>query len=139
MNRGGYTLVESLLVLAILSLLLILWPRSDQSVANQIEERLFFSTLSSSIQYCQQLALTSQYQTKVRFDAQEQQILFYLYGNYCYEILTLPEDLFLLNQLQIQFNQYGHVSYFGTVRFQNNQNQRYNLVFQLGNGQFEIR
>ena len=138
-NRAGFTLFETLIVMAIVSLMLLLVPRSSYSLNERFEERLFFDQLTQSIKFCQEQAIMTRLSTRVLFEPGRQCVYFQKGAESAYEVIMVPEFLTLHNLMSISFNRYGHVGEFGTVRFTNSAGRRFSIVFQLGNGQFEIR
>lgn len=141
MNEKGYTLIEALIVLSILTILtsfmiLQLKPLSD---AKQID--MFFSQLYEDILYSQQYAISHNETMKILF-----------YENLSsYRIVTgyrndpiLKRDFkqsiqirFLTLGSTLNINKNGNIQKAGTLRVSFN-NKSYKITFLLGRGRFYV-
>ena len=141
-DKKGYSFIESLVVLLVIStiiLVITIQPKTD--VTAQIEERIFFDNVISELKKAQQTAILQQKSITIRFHAGDNQIL--IRDTRTQEhIATLqpPNHIAVLSAMIFQYYPSGSVDNFSTVIFYDSiEQERIYLVFQFGNGQFEIQ
>ena len=139
-NERGFTLIESLFVLAVFILiaslsLLLLRPQQTFLV-----KELFFTQLKADILYAQQYALTTQRPVRFNFDPKSH----YYYAAYNDGDLLLErfysEEITVTEgslKLHWEFNAGGNISQFGSI-FLYFGNERYRLTFLIGRGRFYV-
>lgn len=141
-NRRAFTLIEVLLVLIIVSfVLLITTYRPSQNIVQQIESQIFYDNLLSELKLCQQQAILQKRFMVVHFFVSNQSIVFEdrQYGQLS-RTIDLPDHIAIVNGHNFEYSPEGGVSQFNTVIFQDLMtNEVTRLVFQLGNGQFELQ
>ena len=142
MMKKGFTLLETLITLGVLSLVLLLFvyqPRKDWQ--REISTRQFFDELSHALHYAQEVAIVSGYAVHVRFRATENVIqIIYPPEVTDSKMIILPENLDLRSNWQFYYDRHGRVNTFGRVTIlESGTNKRYEVVFQLGSGKFDIR
>ncbi|MBZ6528246.1 prepilin-type N-terminal cleavage/methylation domain-containing protein [Aerococcaceae bacterium DSM 111021] len=142
MNKKGYTLIESLIVLVIISgMSLILMIQPDVNITKQIESRMFFDEVMSHLKRAQQLAILQRTIISVEFHASLNQLRIRdIYSQERIATIDAPDHIEFLTPFMFWYLQSGSVDYFRTVSFyDSNIEERIYLVFQLGNGQFELQ
>lgn len=140
MNEEGFTLLESIVVLFIVTLTLSLPSVQTHEVHGKLEEELFFTELESRLQTMQTLAIVSGTRSMVTTYPSSQRIGFQNAGqsseSSLLKAMILPESVSLVagNVQQFHYNgQTGNVSAPLTIRFLANKRRR-NVTIQLGSG-----
>ena len=124
----AFTMLESLLVLGIVSLLVVGLSSSVQSTFETVEEQIFFMEVEELYRETQKRSLASQ--QKINLMLEERSI-----GN-GYHKLTIPKGIQLQSNQSISFDKSGGNSSLASVRFQTRKEVvRYQLY--LGNGKIK--
>ena len=124
----AFTMLESLLVLGIVSLLALGLSSSVQSTFAAVEEQIFFMEFEELYRETQKRSLASQ--QKINLIMEERSI-----GN-GYQKLTIPKGIHLQSNQSITFDKAGGNSSLASVRFQTRKEVvRYQLY--LGNGKIK--
>lgn len=142
MSKKGYTLMESLIVLVLLSAMsLLLMFRPNINLSKQIESRIFFDEVMSHLKQAQQIAILQKRLISVEFHASLNQLRIRdAYSQERIATLDAPEHIQFQTPYMFMYLQGGGVDQFRTISFYDyDRNQRIYLVFQLGNGQFELQ
>lgn len=142
MSKGAFTLVETVLVLLMISLVLIFISfRPPSHLTEEIESRLFFEEVLSRLKLSQQQAIIQNKNIAVIFSVGTQ--MFTIQDRTVGQLIfrtELPEHIRLTKGSEFLYYPQGGISNFNTVVFQNTRTgQLISLVFQLGNGQFELQ
>lgn len=147
----GFTLVELLITLLIISLLIFIPVLSIDKVIDTVQVDLFFRELSSNITLMQNHSILTGERTTVEFYPGEKIIKFRVYDESKSLEHPLNNEMFLKEGLyELLGNRYERVTFHGTTgnitiynhgwRFNFITSQgAYELVFQLGSGRFDIR
>ena len=124
----AFTMLESLLVLGIVSLLVVGLSSSVQSTFETVEEQIFFMEFEELYRETKKRSLASQ--QKINLMLEERSI-----GN-GYHKLTIPKGIQLQSNQSISFDKSGGNSSLASVRFQTRKEVvRYQLY--LGNGKIK--
>ena len=124
----AFTMLESLLVLGIVSLLALGLSSSVQSTFEAVEEQIFFMEFEEFYRETQKRSLASQ--RKINLMLEERSI-----GN-GYHKLTIPKGIQLQSNQSITFDKAGGNSSLASVKFQTREEVvRYQLY--LGNGKIK--
>lgn len=142
MNKLAFTLLETLIVLSMISLMLIFTSfRPSGHLTEEIESRLFFEEVLSRLKLSQQQAIVQNKNISINFSVGTQS--FFIQDRTVGQLIytsELPDHIILTRGNQFLYYPQGRVSNFNTVVFQNTRTGRLiSLVFQLGNGQFELQ
>ncbi|MGX7107669.1 competence type IV pilus minor pilin ComGD [Hutsoniella sourekii] len=141
LSSKGFTLIESLLVLALISLALVFFSwRSWPGLEASLDQRLFFDQLQSQLQLAQEEAILQETAVTVGFwpQAQEIRIQSQKQGQGL-QRLAVPDSLQLVTSHQLVYRATGRASGALTVYFQDLiQDRPVRLKIQLANGQFDI-
>lgn len=149
-KEAGFTLIETLITLLIVSLLMLMPVLSIEKITESIQIDLFFRELSSNITLMQNHAILTGEKMVIEFVPRDNLIRFKEdTGNLgtthpLYREMILQEGLYELNG-----NYYGQVAFFeytGNISSKNGWTTHiktskglYKLVFWLGSGRFEIQ
>ncbi len=150
-REAGFTLIESLVVLFVVSLLLFMPILSIHRVVESIKIDLFFRELSSNITLMQNHAILNGEQTRIEFSPSQNSIRFRVLGSKkgshhpLNQTIDLGEESYKLQGTgyrQVTF--YAHTGNISITdrqwRFNIETTQGiYELVFQIGSGRFDIR
>lgn len=140
-TRAGFSLVESLLVLTIITLVMIAFQTiPSRDLHHYLEVNFFFSHLKSQLIFGQEKAMTRLEPIRVSFHKDLNQIYFAAQSHlYPYQILDLPADLELASNFEFIFTPTGRTNAFKTVIFNDlTKQEAYYLKFQLGSGRFVL-
>lgn len=137
----GFSLLESLLVLALLSICLVCL-RFTQPIdfKQSIEGRLLFETIAQELQTAQQTAILQKVDIRVDFDAYRQEVRFteMRTPRESYQ-LRVPEPWQIEHSYAFTFRRDARTTNFKSIHFINMQdNTRVSFVFQIANGRFCI-
>lgn len=141
-NQSGFTLLEALVVLAIIGVCLLSIPfYKTQQISEHFETQLLFTHIKSDINNAQLVAITEQQSTQVVFDSEEHTIAVYaLQTGDMLTYIELPEQWQLRTNWTIQYLPTGRANRFGTVVLEHvPTTTEYRIIFQLGSGRFEIK
>lgn len=142
-QEEGMTLIETLLVLSVVSLFLLLPTVHFNHLAKKSETALFFESFQSSITLVQNYAVLNDVWTVVRFRPSRGDIYFRVGGEADHPIehvLTLPEHVRILNTtVEFRFSKNsGNIGQFETITFETPEGI-VDYVFQLGSGRFVVK
>lgn len=140
----GFTLIETLLVLSVLSLILVMVPaiRFDY-LTEKSETSLFFNSLQSSVTLVQNYSVLNDEWTVVRFFPEQGLISFRVAGKTNHPVehrIELPDHVQILNNnVEFRFkNESGNIGQYETIRFKTPEGI-VEYVFQLGSGRFVVK
>lgn len=149
-KEAGFTLIETLVTIIVVSLLLLLPVLSIKNITEDIQVNLFFRELTSNITMMQNHAILTGEQMKVEFIPRENLICFNSKagGNDSahplYREMHLQEGLYEF--VGDEYAQVFFYEYTGTISTRNGWTKlidtpkgRYKVVFWLGSGRFEIQ
>ena len=124
----AFTMLESLLVLGLVSLLALSLSSSVQSTFAAVEEQIFFMEFEEFYRETQQLSLAGQ--KKISLDFHDRSI------SNGYQKLAIPNSIQLQSHQSITFDKVGGSSYLVSIRFQTRKEVvRYRL--NIGNGKIK--
>lgn len=127
-NKAAYTLIEMLLVLAILSLMTGIYCFAKQP--DIVPQDIFFYELETIIEKARFVALQEQRDVTLSF----------LTDRVCLENMCYLSNYHVLfeNPAEFSFNQKGHIRKGGHVQFMIN-HHRYQLIFNVGQGAHYVK
>lgn len=140
---SGFTLIETLLVLSVVSLFLVLPTIHFNYLTRKSETALFFESFQSSVTLVQNYAVLNDVWTVVTFRSSWKEIGFRVSGESDHpieHIITIPDHIQLLNtSVEFRFSKKsGNIGHYETIKFKTPEgNVEY--VFQLGSGRFVVR
>ncbi|PRY82166.1 competence type IV pilus minor pilin ComGD [Alkalibacterium olivapovliticus] len=142
-KEDGLTLIESLLVLSVVTLLLTLPTVHFNYLTKKSETALFFESFQSSVTLAQNYSVLNDAWTVVTFLPSRGEITFRVAGeaNHPIEhVLTLPDHIILLNKtVEFRFSRKsGNIGQFETISFHTPEGI-IDYVFQLGSGRFVVK
>lgn len=137
----GFTLLETMMVLAGFFLLISLSFLLIRPQTETLETKQFFSQLQADLFYAQQYAITKQVMVAMQFEP-EDSYYFIMERPGSAKILerTYSENIRAMEgttKLLLQFRSNGNISSPGTIIFYIG-DKRYQLIFQLGRGRFYL-
>lgn len=140
-NEQGFTLMESLLVLAIFMMILTISYFPLKFHEQLLEKQMFFHQLKGDLLYAQQYALTSQ--KRVSFNFVTPQHYYYIKNDNHQTILRREYPPYIRIAAGSQptafyFLSNGNISQFGTLYIYV-EKEIYQLTFQLGRGRFYVK
>ncbi|MDR6998729.1 competence type IV pilus minor pilin ComGD [Neobacillus niacini] len=141
MNQKGFTLLESLLVLAIFLIISSITVFSVKPQANRMEDETFISQLKADLYFAQQYSISHQHEVTVSFSENE-------YNYFIYERTDLPRlveryyssDIHVYPgtlPLYFRFLSDGNISKFGSFTIVTKDKQ-YRITFLIGKGRFYV-
>ncbi|MBG9988535.1 prepilin-type N-terminal cleavage/methylation domain-containing protein [Aerococcaceae bacterium DSM 111176] len=139
--RQGYTLVELLIILVVMSFLMILILRVPYDrIESETSGRLFLTELDSTIKYAQEVSILHQVKVDIHFDRWNDQIVIYSNSSDLRQnILPLPNEWQIAQEALITYNPNGRVRNYQRVVLQNSEfGSRIDLNFQLGSGRYSL-
>ena len=141
-DEQGFTLIEALITLFLISLLTSLPYYHSKQSAISIEEDMFFSSVEAEMNKMQLYAITSGLRTQVIFTSQA--VFFNVPGDsehpytsrldYPETVSKIRNDTFLFNFLHYT----GRTNKFGNITF-NLSKGELSIVFQISNGRYRIQ
>lgn len=142
MDNKGFTLIESLLVLFILSLLLLIPPTVASSYKNRIQEELFLYEVRNQISFMQNYAVVTGELTSFRTFPENDLISFrpnYDYQHPYRQNVYAPETVSIEKPgKEIKFNRKsGYNNRPKRIVF-NFEKEKVELVFQMGGGKYYV-
>lgn len=142
-NEDGFTLLESVVVLFLVSILVGFPILSVQNAKESIRVQLFIEELSTGITLLQNHAIINGEPTSFEIKPDSNAVNFRVYGVASHSLdhtLSLPEEVnFFGGSKRIIFKAYsGNVGEYGSFRL-NTASGQYNFVFQMGSGRFDVR
>lgn len=132
----GFTLLESVIVLMVLSIILFLPALSFEGARTRIETDAFFKELAASITLVQNQAVLENKQTSVTITSQH----IYFESSDARKVLDYPEHIHYQEPtFKVHFSPgTGNINQFKHPIFQSPYGE-FKLGFQLGSGRFEIK
>lgn len=142
-KEDGVTLIETLLVLTVVSFILVLPTIHFDYLTKKSETALFFESFQSSMTLVQNYSVLNDEWTVVRFRPSRGDIYFRVGGEPDHPIehvIDLPEHVQLLNKtVEFRFSKNsGNIGHFETIRFKTPEGI-VEYAFQLGSGRFVVR
>lgn len=141
-ERGALTLIESVIVLMLISMLLLIPTITFQPYQDKIEIDLFIEEVNNNITLMQNHAVFNGQPTEIRVLAEANQIQFYVQGQDHHPLNSIvypPEQVTILSTRRYRFKaQSGNIGRLGRARFQTDEGI-YEFVFQLGSGRFYVQ
>lgn len=141
-NRSGFSLIEMLIVLSILSVILMLAPYIvPEHYQTQFETQLFFSLVAKELDYAQQFAVMSGSEVRIEFSNRVNGMrVNYVHSQMPDKIISLPSRYQIPSRYTFSYFGDGRVNKFNTVYIQDQYAQPIaSITFQLGSGKFEIQ
>lgn len=150
-NEAGFTLIETLITVLVISLLMLMPVLSIKNITESIQVDLFFRELTSNITIMQNHAILTGEKMKIEFVPRDNLIRFNGKADSSdasthplYREMHLQEGLYeFVGESYGQVFFYGHSgnisSRNGWTKLIQTSKGRYNLVFWLGSGRFEIQ
>lgn len=147
---AGFTLIETLITLLVISLLLLMPTLSFEKITKSMQTDLFFRELSSNITLMQNHAILTGHKTVVEFVPQENLIRFKEDKSSLGSTHPIYREMYLQEEVyEFYGNDYGQVAFNGwtgnitskngwTTYIQTSEGL-YKIVFWLGSGRFEIQ
>lgn len=143
-NHNGFTLVESLLVLLVVTLFLGLPMLQIRRWKERLEYQAFIDEFEQRLVQTQQSAIVFRRQTRVQTEKNTLTIDFALYqvdGRFVVEKLNIPKGVTIQRNVYMSFiGKTGNVEQNHTFRFQTPFHNKYlDYVYQIGSGRFVIK
>lgn len=151
-KQAGFTLIETLLTLLIVVALVFLPIISIQQTNEKVQIDLFFRELTANITLMQNHAILAEDRTEIQFNPTEDKIRFKVHDGNSFSTHSLDREMQLDNSVyQLSGSGYKGVSFrrgTGNISIDNSDwwrinfdtvQGKYELVFQIGSGRFEIR
>lgn len=142
-NKEGFTLLESVVVLFLVSILIGFPILSVRKAEESIKIQLFIEELTTGITLMQSHAIMNRQPTIIEVKPDTQMIDFRVYGgdsrSLDYSIIP-PEEVKLANHSEkyIFGSDSGNIGQYGSFSFTAPTGE-YKLVFQMGSGRFYVR
>lgn len=139
-SHAGFTLVEVMISLFVVSVMTSVVLISFQSLYNAKETKQFLELLMQDIYFAQQLAITSGHMIDIHFNNFDSAYYIKQYGRTLY---SQPYDKDItferatLNLTDVRFNSRGSIVKPGTILIRTD-SELYRIVFLLGKGRFYI-
>lgn len=142
-QEEGITIIESLLVLSLVSVFISLPVIQFSRLSQKAETEVFIEAFNSSLTLAQNYAVLNDEWTAVDLKPAHGEITFRVVGKRNHPIehtLKLPEHIQLLNSgTEFRFSRKsGNMGSYGPVRFRTPEGV-VEFAFQMGSGRFEIR
>lgn len=149
-KEAGFTLIETLLTVFIISLLMLMPVLSLKNITESIQVDLFFKELTSNITLVQNHSMLTGEAMRIEFIPRDNLIRFNSRDRGNDSTHPLYREMHLEGGLyELIGNEYGEVIFYGDTgnisarngwtRLVQTAKGRYNLVFWLGSGRFEIQ
>ncbi|WP_161920705.1 competence type IV pilus minor pilin ComGD [Pallidibacillus pasinlerensis] len=139
-REEGFTLVEMLLVLFILTVMFATIPPLFQSVQSKINESNFIHQFQADLYYAQSYAIAHRRRVSYRYDNTNKAYRFYTGGeNILILERKLPKNVTIERGYldEFHFNGEGNVSRFGNIYIKID-DKSYRLVMSIGKGSFAV-
>jgi len=135
-NQKGFSLLEVLFVLSIVSIIIVLTAPLNLSILERQQEKQFLETFQSDVLYIQNIAMTSDQLAEIVFSEDHYTIQI---GKKKTEKRFFPSGWQVKAEVVpiITFNEYGTIKKSGTVKVRSRQSA-YDIVFPLGKGRCYI-
>ena len=140
MKRAGYTLIEMVMVVSVISVMFLLVPKLTQQQLHYYQEQLFFSEFENLFKMSQTSAIATGQASYIDFlKPPSNTIKFTIHGEpEMNQTLTLPDSLQLAEtDVRVIKSQSGTVGKFEPIIFYN-QTEQITYVFQMGGGRFYV-
>ncbi|KRG15627.1 competence type IV pilus minor pilin ComGD [Lederbergia galactosidilytica] len=139
-SNKGFTLLEMLIVLSVLSIVLLFSIFTYQSFSETMQRRLFITQLEADLYYAHAHAINRKVRVQIQFSPSNRQYVVVNTGTK--ETLLqrkFPSTIYIQksNLTSFTINENGNISNFGTINFQQNQHT-IKLTFYIGKGRFSI-
>lgn len=136
-KRNGFTLIEMLIVLGILSVLLLISSPLNYSALEKQRTKQFFDTFEFDVLYIQNLSTSSENSLKIRFFDNNYKVFNAI--NQVIETRIYPDGMIIDPWVHstITFNQNGTFMKPGKIKVTTNHGM-YHIVFPLGKGRCYI-
>ncbi|MFC7370415.1 competence type IV pilus minor pilin ComGD [Fictibacillus iocasae] len=137
-NRNGYTFIEMMIVLLVVSIFLGAGVFSLRTFYETVQTRSFLKSLKKDLYFTQQTAVSTESFVSLVFHQGHTYII--RDGVKSLKKVTYPDHVSVepySMPLTITYNGRGNISQGGTLVIRANQ-KRFHLVFQLGKGRFYI-
>lgn len=141
-SQKGYTLIEAIIVLSIVSMLMLITFIGAQSLQSQKTAELFFEALERDVLLAQQHAITNKKSVSLLFDTANHKY-FAVEGGLEYKrILTVEYDAGITVEpvtmdARIVFNTIGGIAQSGTMNVYFNK-KKYKMIFYMGMGRMYV-
>ncbi|WP_314063685.1 competence type IV pilus minor pilin ComGD [uncultured Vagococcus sp.] len=141
---SGFTLVESLLVLLVVTLVLGLPTLQIRQWRERLEYQGFIEEFEQRLIQTQQSAIVFQRRTRVQTEKEASTIEFGFFkgdGRFVIETLSIPRGVTIQRSVSLSFiGKSGNVEQHHTFRFQTPYHEQYlEYVYQIGSGRFVIK
>lgn len=141
---SGFTLVESLLVLLVVTFLLGLPMLQIRQWQERLAYQAFIEEFEQRLIQTQQSAIVFRGQTRVQTEQNTSTIEFRLFqvdGKYEVETITIPKGVTIQRSVLLCFmSKSGNVEQNNTFRFKTPYHEKYlDYVYQIGSGRFVIK
>lgn len=139
-NKKGFTLFETMLVLMITSGLICLGYTNVKSLKSSNDEKIFLQRFEMNWKNMYRLTNYNGYRGSITFrrDAHEVIFLCQRYGKQWARHITFPESLSIANDKDFIIGKNGAVSP-NKVVFRNNGKEKYEITAQMGWGVYELK
>lgn len=132
----AFTLLETLFVLIIYSLFFSIASLNFQNWQENLALEHFLSTVEKNLLFTQQMAITQQKDTEVRF-SEDEQCFYFLPASNCQQILRLPQSIkFEGASRQVFIGKTGNSSIHSYCFYLEEKGIKVVLQFQLGSGKY---
>ncbi|MCR8969334.1 competence type IV pilus minor pilin ComGD [Facklamia sp. 7083-14-GEN3] len=139
-NQSAFTLIEALCVLSVFSILMIfLTSLPYQQLKANYQTKVFKDQLKSQLYLAQDKAIIDQDPVQVVFSKRGIIYFWQIESRKNFSQLIIPKHLKLLNSFSFYYLSSGRINDFETVYFENSEGNNFELVFQLGSGQFVFK
>lgn len=138
-HETGFTFIEVLVVLAILSLFTLIGVRMSTAVLHQQYENHFFTTLTQDVRYIQNVAMANKTATvQIYFNPTSYRV-FSSHERFISFTRPLPSGWRIATSTFsiVSFTSKGSLKYSGTIYIDTPHNQ-FNVVFPLGKGSYYV-
>lgn len=137
-NRG-FTLVEILIVLSVVTILLIFTIGGLDKIRGSIQRQMFFDQLKADLYFAKSYAFGQDQRVTVQFQPEENKYIVRVQNDHILIERTLPSGIVISksNLLTVDMLPTGTVNRFGKVTFQTEKNSVH-LTFYIGRGRFTI-
>ncbi|MBO0995254.1 competence type IV pilus minor pilin ComGD [Bacillus sp. SD088] len=139
-SSKGFTLLEMLIVLSVVSIILLFSIFTYQSFSDMLEKKTFITQLEADLYYAHAYALSRRDKVQIQFSSikKEYKVIDVQSGEIVLE-RRIPSTIYIQksNVNSFVINSEGNVSNFGTIIFQQHQHT-IKLTFYIGKGRFRI-
>lgn len=138
-NKQGFTLVEILIVLAVITILLVFTIGGLDKIRGAMQQQMFFDQLRADLYFAKSYAFGHDQRVTVRFQPEENKYIIRAESDHILIERTLPSGIVISksNLLTVDMLPTGTVNRFGKVTFQTKKNSVH-LIFYIGRGRFTI-